>query len=262
MTPALSDARRALLALLEERLARSAAPAMAATWRSFTGIVDRDQRRRKLLGILDRSCDRMALLLIRDLWARGREPLARELLLDLMTTRPLTESLGYDRVRDLYRRVRDEGDLELARLFLAPASALDTPERETEDNEKMVSVALGIRKAYARGTDRMRLDRLRFDRNPQVIRNLLNNPRVVERDVVQIAARRPNQVAVLEEIVRSQRWIVRYPVKIAIVRNPYTPADMALPLLPHLHRQDLREIARQPTLDPVVRNAARRLLQR
>lgn len=206
----------------------------------------------------------LAVEVLHVLWdgAGAGEPLSQEILLDLATTRPLEESLGYDRVRALYEAAVLGGRPDVARLFVARGAAAAMVPHPERENEKLASEPLGRRRAIARGRDRFQLDRLLFDRNPAVVRNLLENPRVTERDVVRIAAMRPTTAAVLNEVHRHPRWIGAYRVKKALVFNPYSPADIALALLVHLLRQDLYEAARTETLHTTVRDAARDLLAR
>ncbi len=253
-----------LLGLLRTHLSRRATSELGPMLRRLSSLSDRNMRQHRIVEILDTSCDLMSFLVIRWLWdaARERDPLAREVLLDMVTARPLTETLGYDKVRVLYALARQHGAEDICRLFLSPAAA-DEPLRvkgvEVE-NRAMHDTSLGMRKAYARGHDRFKLDRLLFDLNPAVIRNLLRNPRVIERDVVRIAALRPTNGAVIHEVYRSARWITRYPVKKAIVFNPHSPVDIAMALLPHMLRQDLRDVARSSKLGAEVKQAARVML--
>ena len=263
--PELSAARRSLLSQLEGRLDELAEDQLAVLVRRITTLRDRELRRLKLTRLIGGSCDRLGHQILRWLWhcRADDDPLAREMLLELLTTRPLSESLGYDKVRDLYARCHVDGPAEMGRLFLTPPA----PRRpgmlhgDVTENEKMVSVSLGLRKAHARGRDRFKLDRLRFDRNPAVIRNLLRNPRVVERDVVHVAAQRPTNPECLAEVYRSPRWIGRYAVKKAIAFNPWAPMDIVMALMPHLLRQDLRDLSRSKVSDEQLRVAARELLK-
>ncbi len=263
--PALADARRRLLALLDGRVDDLAATQVHPLVRRITSISERELRRLKLTRLINGGCVRLGYRVLAWLW-RSRtddDPLAREMLLDLLTTRPLTESLGYERVRKLYAMVRLEGPEEMGRLFLSPPiprRPLGVRDRQ-EENEKMVSVSLGLRKAQARGRDRFKLDRLRFDRNPAVIRNMLRNSRVVEGDVIRIAAQRPTNPECIVEIYRSTRWISRYSIKKAVAFNPYTPIDISIAVMPHLVRQDLVDLSRAKTADEQVRLAAVELLR-
>jgi len=103
-------------------------------------------------------------------------------------------------------------------------------------------VTLGERKSLARRNDREWIARVIRDPHPQVMRILLLNPRLTETDVLRLCARRPVASDVLREVFQSARWIVRYPIKVALTLNPYTPLDVALQLAPMLHEQDMKRV--------------------
>jgi hypothetical protein len=117
---------------------------------------------------------------------------------------------------------------------------------------------LGERKSLARGRDRNRLERLLLDPEPAVVHNLLRNSRLVERNVLSLTARRPVRAEVLREIYQS-RWGQRYTIRLALVCNPYTPSDITLKLVGFLLRKDLRQVAADGSLHPLVRAEAKRL---
>ena len=85
---------------------------------------------------------------------------------------------------------------------------------------------------------------------------------MTESDIVRLCARRPVSTEVLREVFRSPRWIVRYPIKVALALNPYTPLDIALQLAPHLQAQDSAAAARGRGPEPDLREACRRLTGR
>ncbi|MBX3272639.1 MAG: hypothetical protein KF729_20430 [Sandaracinaceae bacterium] len=155
----------------------------------------------------------------------------------------------------------------LARGQHATAALLQprAPERRAEeplvvpDFGRGRAVTLGERKALARTRDRDLLARVLRDPHPDVIRVVLGNPTITERDVIRVCARRPIAPEVLREVFRSPRWIVRYGVKKAIVRNPFAPVDLALQLAAHLNAADAREAARCAELAVAVRDACRRV---
>jgi hypothetical protein len=171
------------------------------------------------------------------------------------------DRLTYERRSVLYAAARSAELLDLADLFLSAGAASDVPPPPalTRDGRP---VTLGERKSLARGRRREILDRLMRDPDPAVIRILLGNPRLCERDVVAIAARRPQIPEVQREIARSRRWIARYDVKLALIFNPYTPTDIAIRLLGFLSATNLRQAATEPVLADIVRRAARRRIQR
>jgi hypothetical protein len=122
------------------------------------------------------------------------------------------------------------------------------PGLEDEDAQRVPDfglgrpVTLGERKSLARKHDREWIARMVRDPHPQVMRILLGNSKLTEADVVRLCARRPVACDVLREVFLSARWVVRYPVKVALALNPYTPLDVALQLAPLLRAQDQRRI--------------------
>jgi hypothetical protein len=121
---------------------------------------------------------------------------------------------------------------------------------------------LGERKALARRPNRKAMDKLLADPHPAVIRTLLANPKVVEDDIVRVAARRPNSPEILAEIARSSRWAHRVRVRMAVILNPDTPIGLAIPMLALLVRAELRQVVRTTYLASMLRAAAGDLLAR
>jgi hypothetical protein len=97
------------------------------------------------------------------------------------------------------------------------------------------------------------LERLLHDPHPDVIKQLLGNPKLTEDDVLPLAARRPCRPDVLTEIARSTRWSHRPRVRIALVLNPDTPLEIAAPLVGLLMRHELSLVATSTTVAPAVR---------
>jgi hypothetical protein len=183
--------------------------------------------------------------------------------------------LPYDARAGLYAAAREAGAVEVARLLLAPSSAPGDAPGDPDPEQVLAGsppsapdpgatgpaawrgkpLTLGERKALARGPRGDLLDRLLRDPDADVIRVLLGNPHLVERDVVLVAARRPAHPSVLRAVFES-RWLARYPVKRALVLNPYTPTDLAVRLVPALTAPDQRAVAADPKLADAVRAQA------
>lgn len=172
-----------------------------------------------------------------------------------------SERLPYETLVDLYRELKTlEGDV--AALLLpgrVPKAILGAPAPRFPGDRELT---LGERKSLARAAPRDAIDRLLRDPEPQVIRLLLRNPRLLERDVVFLAAKRPLGHEVAREILASARWSARYAIRRTLVLNPSVPNEIALRLLGMMVRQHLAEIAEDPALPDVRRNTARRLLDR
>jgi len=114
-------------------------------------------------------------------------------------------------------------------------------------------LTLGERKSLARRPDRSTLQRLFADPHPAVMRGLLQNPLLTEDDVVRFAAQRPGRSDVLAEIARAVRWAHRPRVRMALVMNAATPAEMAVRIAVLLLRPELALVARSPAVPAAVR---------
>lgn len=145
---------------------------------------------------------------------------------------------------------------------LLGAKADDTPdvgELRVPDFGFGRPLTLGERKTLARRRDRNLLVRVLQDPSPDVIAILLENPSLTELDVVRLAARRPIDPETLRIIFRSTRWAVRYPVRRALVQNPYCPLDLALRMVLLLNASDARLLASSPALRAPLREACARI---
>ena len=121
---------------------------------------------------------------------------------------------------------------------------------------------MGERKSLARSPNRRSFDKLLGDPHPLVIRQLLENPRLTEDDVVRMTARRPARLEVLEAIARHGRWLSRPRVRLTVLFNPGSPGAMTMPLLAVCTRNELSEVLHHSESSPVLRSAALELLER
>jgi hypothetical protein len=206
---------------------------------------------------LDRVC----------LAAEQAEPAARELLVSVVDMLAAGEqSLLAERLRE---EALGRSLLALGRLLRRPPPPRASTRPAEGPNEARVpdygtgrTLTLGERKALARRPTRAGMDKLFADPHPMVIRTLLANPKVVEDDVIRLAARRPNRPEVLAEIARSARWAHRVRVRMSIVLNPDSPIELSIPLLTLLVRSELRLVKEAEYLAPVLRATAGDLLAR
>ena len=148
----------------------------------------------------------------------------------------------------------------LALVSAAAASRSFDHDREQWVDREMRARTLGMRKQLARAHDRDLLARLATDQDPSVLRSLLLNPRLTEREVLVAASRRPTKAATLEEIFRSRRWGQNRRVRRALALNPYSPPTLGVAALALLTAPDLREVMADTHLATEVRGQARRLL--
>ena len=161
----------------------------------------------------------------------------------------------------LLEACREGGHQQLMRLLFTPPSHRSTDSPKVPDYGSGRVLTLGERKSLARRPNRKVLESVLADPHPAVIKNLLRNPKLIERDVMVLASRRPNYEDVLQQIYESPKWSTRYKVKLALARNPYTPPTISLKLVPMLLRQHLVEMLDDRNLHPSVLVACKRFLE-
>jgi hypothetical protein len=192
------------------------------------------------------------------------EPQAREALLPLAL---LFASLGEcDLVDQLRAQAEARHLLSLSRLVrrAPPPTVLDRPARDlpVPDYGTGRELSVGERKSLARSPNRRAFDKLLKDPHPLVIRQLLENPRLTEDDVVRMAARRPARLEVLEAIAQHGRWLSRPRVRLSMLFNPGSPPAIAMPLLAVCTRNELAEVLHHSESSPILRSTAHELWER
>jgi hypothetical protein len=121
-------------------------------------------------------------------------------------------------------------------------------------------MAVGEKVSLARRASPGILSQLRHDPSPQVIAALLDNPRLTEGMLAPVLHKASTSPAILELIANDPRWGVRYPLRLALVRNPSTPLKISWRLLESLRKADLRPVVADARIPEPVRRRARVLL--
>ena len=87
---------------------------------------------------------------------------------------------------------------------------------------------------------------------------VLRNPGLQLDEVVAIARNRQVSAELLKIIAEKREWSGRPEIAVALVRNPKTPVPLAIRLLDHVSREDLRQIAKDGNTRAPIMNAARK----
>lgn len=218
---------------------------MLQDWvRRIAAVADAPLRAHQLAQDLGRLRPEVAVELLADaLDLAGRGAPAVAVFMGALEDLLARQLLGYELTCTLYRAASAAGLVSVQRLLLAPlprqSQAVRGARKAAEGQD-----TLGMRTWKARTADRgQELERLLRDPDPRVVRNLLLNPRVTEKDVLALVTRRPVPAQVLREVASHDRWVRRRDVRRALVLNPFTPTEVALRLLPSLARQDLHAVA-------------------
>lgn len=98
------------------------------------------------------------------------------------------------------------------------------------------------------------------DSNKVVATAVINNPRVTEHEVENIAAMRTVSDEVLRIIAMNRAWARSYPIILNLARNPKTPIPNAINILPRVHTRDLQQIMQNRNVSEAVRRQAYRLI--
>ncbi len=181
----------------------------------------------------------------------------------LLDPEPIAAALASSTLADMLAAALDEGCVG-AMQWLHGQLRPEPPKKSIEP-ERLIAwglreMTLGDRRALARRARGNTIDELVCDPDAGVITNLLNNPRLTEGKTLVICARRPTVPPPLNAVLRSQRWIPRYRVKLALARNPYMEPRLGLNLLVYLKRPHLLEIRDDESLSPSLRLGVQRLL--
>lgn len=226
--------------------------------RRLSALPEPPMRQRALREVLAGLEDEQAVRLIGELCRAGRHSAPIEVALLSLAAVLDREELGYERCAALYQCAKRAGDDLVARLLLCSGRP-PGPGRHGATPQEEPSKPLGWRKTFARSARRDVIERLLRDPDPSVLEILLQNPRLVERDAVTIAARRPTSAAA-QRAVFASRYGARAEVRRALVMNPYTPSDLGARLLPGLPAADLVEVTQRMDLAEALRDAAATLL--
>lgn len=239
--------------------------------RKLKAIPEPVMRRAALAAFLVETGPDEACAIIRSLIRRARATAAPEVCAVLDTLTVALEDDGlfpYETRAALYIAAKEQGHQEVARLFLnvSPATLSEREEKRALAVERAVVprgrvLTLGERKSLARSHRREMLLHILRDPHPDVVRIVLHNPHITERDVLVIASRRPSPSESLAAVAAHPRWSVRHPIKRALVLNPHTPVHLSVRIATTLRVADLRQIAGDPNLAAPLRQQAESLLE-
>lgn len=180
----------------------------------------------------------------------------------LVNPEGLHNAIGVETCKRIYMASIRLGLGKISRLFTdLPPHKKGLSGYEEEEDAPMEHVPLGTRRSMSKTNAKNVLDRLLSDPDPLVISNILDNPRITEREVLKIASKRPNSARIIKLVSSHKKWSKRYAVMSAVARNPYTPPRISIALLELMFMQDLKKIARDTTIHPQVKMSAKDLIE-
>lgn len=124
------------------------------------------------------------------------------------------------------------------------------------------TMSLGEKIAVARRAHRALFPALISNGDEKVLTALLDNPRLVENDLVVLIGTGRPPAKFITAVARHQRWGKSYRVRLALVECPSSPLPLALSVLVQLPKRDQRTIAGRGDVSERVRLAAEALGER
>jgi hypothetical protein len=96
--------------------------------------------------------------------------------------------------------------------------------------------------------------------NKVIVKNVLENPRVTDDEVISYAGNKNLSGEVARILSTKKKFLQIFKVRCALVENPKTPIPAVMKIMPGLPDHVLREFARSRNVTGVVKLTARRIL--
>jgi hypothetical protein len=157
------------------------------------------------------------------------------------------------------RLIRELYTFDLMQFSLIPAVAADL--KRVADEllvSRLASISLGERIALARRSSAMVAAALLLDKESRVWQTALENPRVTEAAIVKALLRPAATPAFVNAVCHHAKWSLRPEIRIALLRNEYTPMARALEFARRLPPAQLRDILHASRLPEKIKTYLRR----
>jgi hypothetical protein len=96
--------------------------------------------------------------------------------------------------------------------------------------------------------------------NKVIVKNVLENPRVTDDEVISYAGNKNLSGEVTRIVASKTKFLKSFKVRCALVDNPKTPVPAVMKIMPGLPDHVLREFSRSRSVAGVVKLTARRIL--
>jgi len=157
------------------------------------------------------------------------------------------------------RLIRELYTFDLMQFSLIPAVAADL--KRVADEllvARLASVTLGERIALARRSSAMVAAALLLDKESRVWQTALENARLSEAAIVKALLRPAATPAFVKAVCHHAKWSVRPEIRMALLRNEYTPLARALEFAHRLPPAQLRDILHASRLPEKIKSYLRK----
>ena len=159
------------------------------------------------------------------------------------------------------RLLRDLHLMDLVRISLLPASPMEL--RRLADERVLAQLAqlsLGQKLMLARrGSARVAAGLIALG-DERVVRVALNNAFLTEAHLLKVLARETLPLAIVGSVAKHDKWSKLVNVRVALLRNPHTPAHRLPALAQGLPRRDVEDLLRLTRLRGEVSDVLRKEL--
>ena len=138
---------------------------------------------------------------------------------------------------------------------------MDVPNERISVINTIMKMGMKDRAKLAMKGDREARNILIRDPNRLIVQAVVNNPRITEQEIEQIASMRSIPEEVLRQIGNNRQWSRLYPIVHNLARNPRTPIANVLSILTRLQLRDLAALSKNRNVSDAVRRQALRLAQ-
>ncbi len=160
------------------------------------------------------------------------------------------------------RLIRELYTFDLMQFSLLPAVAADL--KRVADEllvGRLASITLGERISLARRSSGMIAAALLLDRETRVWQTALVNPRLAEASLVRALLRTNASPAFVKAVCHHPKWSVRPEIRMALLRNEYTPLARAVEFAQRLPAAKLRDVLHASRLPEKIKTYLRKDLQ-
>ena len=157
------------------------------------------------------------------------------------------------------RLIRELYTFDLMQFSLIPAVAADL--KRVADEllvARLASITLGERIALARRSSALVAAALLLDRESRVWQTALENPRLTEAAIVRASLRPAATPAFVKAVCHHAKWSLRPEIRMALLRNEYTPMARALEFARRLPPAQLRDILHASRLPEKIKSYLRK----
>jgi len=169
--------------------------------------------------------------------------------------------LAFDYIEELYEETEEQREL-IVNKIIGELSAEDddiSGERITMIN-RILRMGMKDRVKLAAKGDREARNILIRDPNRIVAQAVIQNARITEQEVEQIAAMRSVPEDVLRQIAINRNWARNYTIVHRLAQNPRTPISNVMTILTRLQLRDLQAMMKNRNVSDAVRKQALRLV--